>query len=275
MYQGYKIGLALSGGGAKGIAHLGVFKALEERGIEVDHISGVSAGAIMGALYADGNTPEDICKFIKKSNLYRMVSLTMPTNGGFSQMDQFGSFIEKKLKAKTFGELRIPLVVNAAELTTGKNVYFEEGNLIEGIMASANVPIFFRPMKIGDKQYVDGGIFCNLPVSVLRRKGCQIIIGVHVNPITHEDGFDGLFDVSERVFHLAVNGNTVSQKRDCDIIIETREAQKYGMFDASKAEEIFKVGYDAANNVLDKVDWDEVKTKVRISAGFSPFYRKA
>lgn len=274
MFQGYKVGLALSGGGAKGIAHLGVLKALEERGIEVDYISGVSAGAIMGALYADGNTPEDICQFIKKSDLYKMVSLTMPTKGGFTRMDQFRSFIEKKLKAKTFGELKIPLVVNATELNSGKNVYFDEGKLIDCIIASASVPIFFRPAKIGRKEYVDGGIFCNLPAKILKRKGCSIIIGVHVNPITPQAKFDGLFDVSERVFHLAVNGNTVDEKRDCHIMIETTKAQKYGMFDASKAEEILQVGYEEANKVLDKVDWDEVKTMVRISNGFHPFFSK-
>lgn len=274
MYHGYKVGLALSGGGAKGIAHLGVLKALEERGIEIDYISGVSAGAIMGALYADGNTPEDICQFIKKSDLYSMVSLTMPTKGGLTKMNSFHSFIEKKLKAKTFEELRIPLVVNATELNSGKNVYFDHGKLIDCIIASASVPIFFRPTKIGKKEYVDGGIFCNLPAKILRRRGCGIVIGVHVNPITPEEKYEGILDVSERVFHLAVNGNTVDEKKDCNIVIETKEAQKYGMFDASKAEEILQVGYDEAVRVLDQVDWDEVKTNVRISAGFSPFLQK-
>ena len=101
MFEGYKVGLALSGGGAKGIAHLGVLKVLEERGIEVDYLSGVSAGAIMGALYADGNTPEDICQYIKKSDMYHMLSLTMPRHGGITRMDQFGKFIKDKIKAET------------------------------------------------------------------------------------------------------------------------------------------------------------------------------
>lgn len=268
MYQGYKIGLALSGGGAKGIAHLGVLKALEERGIEVDYISGVSAGAIMGALYADGHTPEDICQFIKKSKLYQMVSLTRPSKGGLTHMDQFRAFIDKKLEAETFSELRIPLVVNATELNSGKNVYFTEGTLIDRIIASASVPLFFRPAKVEGKVYVDGGIYCNLPARILKKKGCDIIIGVHVNPITPENKFDGFFDVSERVFHLAVNGNTYSEKKDCHIVIETEKAQQYGMFDASKADELFKIGYEEANDVLDKVDWDEVKTKVKISNSY-------
>lgn len=269
MFEGLKIGLALSGGGAKGIAHLGVLKALEERGIEIDYVSGVSAGAIMGALYADGNSPEDICQFIKKSDLYHMVSLTMPRHGGLTRMDQFHKFIDDKIKAETFGDLRIPLVVNATELNEGKNVYFDEGPLVDCVIASASVPIFFKPMKIGDKLYVDGGLFCNLPAHILRKKGCDLIIGVHVNPITPEDAFEGIFDVSERVFHLAVNGNTIEQKKECDILIETFRAREFGMFDASKAEDILQIGYEDASIALNAVDWDELKTRVRISSKYS------
>ncbi len=268
MFEGLKIGLALSGGGAKGIAHLGVLKVLEERGIQVDYISGVSAGAIMGALYADGNTPEDICQFIQKSDLYHMVSFTLPRHGGLTRMDDFRRFIDDKIKAETFQDLRIPLVINATELNEGKNVYFEEGPLIDCVIASASVPIFFKPMKICDKLYVDGGLFCNLPASILRKKGCDVIIGVHVNPITCEDSFEGIRDVSERVFHLAVNGNTIDQKKDCDILIETFRAREYGMFDASKADEIYKIGYEDASIAINSVDWDEMKTRVRIASKF-------
>lgn len=268
MFEGYKVGMALSGGGAKGIAHLGVLKVLEERGIEVDHISGVSAGAIMGALYADGNTPEDICQYIKKSDMYHMLSLTMPRHGGITRMDQFGKFIKDKIKAETFEDLRIPLVVNATELNDGKNVYFDKGPLLDCIIASASVPIFFKPMCINGKLYVDGGLFCNLPAKILRKKGCDIVIGVHVNPITHEDKFEGIKDVSERVFHLSVNGNTIEQKKECDILVETFRARSYGMFDASKAEEVFQIGYEDATAALDAVDWDELRMKVRVSSKY-------
>ncbi len=260
-----KIGVALSGGGAKGIAHLGVLKALEDRNIHIDLMSGVSAGALMGALYADGHSPEDICKFIKKSNLYKMVSLTMPTKGGLTSMSDFKKFIGKKLKAKTFEELKIPFYVNATDLNAGHNVYFHKGELLDKLIASASVPLFFKPTPIDGKMYVDGGFFCNMPASILRYNGCDLVIGVHVNPITTQDNVDGFWNVAERVFHLAINGNTIEQKKACDIVIETERAQTYGMFEAEKADELYTIGYEAAIEALDKFDWDEYMTRRRIT----------
>ncbi len=255
MAKKYKIGVALSGGGAKGIAHLGVLKALEEYGIKIDMISGVSVGAIIGALYADGHTTEEINNFFQKSSLFQMVSFNLPKNGGLANTDRFKNQLGSMLRAKTFEELNIPLIVNATELNAGKNVYFRSGELLSCIIASASVPVFFNPTNIDGKLYVDGGMFCNLPASVLK-ENCETVIGIHVNPISHKESTTGLLDVAERTFHLAINGNTIQQKAYCDIVIETTEAKKFGMFDVSKADTIFRIGYDAANKILKKHDFN-------------------
>jgi NTE family protein len=249
MVKKYKIGVAMSGGGAKGIAHLGVLKALEEYGIKIDVISGVSVGAIIGALYADGHSTDKINRFFQNNRLFQMVSFNLPKNGGLANTDRFKQQLGNMLRAKTFEELKIPLIVNATELNAGKNVYFQSGELLNSVIASASVPIFFNPTNINGKLYVDGGMFCNLPASVLKEK-CETVIGIHVNPISHKDSTNGLLSVAERAFHLAVNGNTIQQKACCDIVIETREAKKFGMFDVSKADIIFQIGYDEANKVL-------------------------
>ncbi len=262
MAKKYKVGLALSGGGAKGIAHLGVLKALEEKGIKIDIISGVSAGAIVGALYADGHSTESISKFLQKNTLFKMVSFNLPKNGGLASTDKFKAKMELMLRAKTFEDLQIPLIVNATELNAGKNVYFKSGELLNCVVASASVPIFFNPTTINGKQYVDGGIFCNLPASVLRNE-CEILIGVHVNPTSPKENTDGVLDVAERIFHLAVNGNTVEQKKYCDIVIETTKAKKFGMFDVAKADIIYKIGYDYAMKAIEKFDFShyDIETK--------------
>ena len=257
MEKKYKIGLALSGGGIKGVAHLGVLKALEERGIKIDIISGVSVGGIIGALYADGHTTDEIHHFFQKNSLFQMVSLNLPKNGGLVNTDRYKHQLGKMLRAKTFEELSIPLIVNATELNAGKNVYFKSGELLNCIIASASVPIFFNPINIDGKLYVDGGMFCNLPASILK-EDCEIVIGVHTNPISPKESTSGLLDVAERTFHLAVNGNTIQQKTYCDILIETKEAKKYGMFDVSKADTIFQIGYDEANKILQKYDFGKV-----------------
>ncbi len=269
MYNNFnncKIGVALSGGGAKGIAHLGVLKALEDKGIHIDRLSGVSAGAIMGAMYADGNDPEDLRDYFKQCDLFSMLSpVNIMKTGGFSTMDKFRRFIAKKITSKNFEDLKIPLTINATELNEGCNVYFNSGPLLDCVIASASVPICFNPIEINGKQFVDGGFFCNMPASILRKQGCDLVIGIHVNPITYIEKTKGLIDVSERVFHLAVNGNTIEEKKHCDIVIETTKAKDYGMFDASRAEEIFCIGYEATEEALNNFDWDEYMTKKSIS----------
>lgn len=253
-----KIGIALSGGGAKGVAHLGVLKALEERKIPIDMISGVSAGSIIGALYADGHSLEAILEFVKKCNLFQMVSFNLPRYGGFATMKGFKDSLKQMLQAKKFEELKIPLVINATDMSEGRNVYFSSGELLECIIASSTVPIFFRPTKIKGKLYIDGGIFCNLPAAILRQNKCDVVIGVHVNPINYIENSIGLMDVAERVFHLSVNGNTIEQKTYCDIVIETMKAKEYGMFDSSKADDIMNIGYEAAVNTLNNINVDEL-----------------
>lgn len=271
-----KIGVALSGGGAKGISHLGALKAIEELGLRIDLISGVSAGAIIGALYADGNPPESVCEHLAQGSFHQMVSLTKPRNGGIAKMSQYRKFISERLNAKRFEDLKTPLIVNATDLNSGKNVYFEKGPLIDCIIASASVPIFFAPTHIGGRLYVDGGIFCNLPASILRQKGCDLVIGVHVNPITPIGNTSGIIELSERVFHLAVNGNTIEQKRECNIVIEMNRTKEFGMFDTKRAAEIYQIGYETALDALTKCDWDEILTQVKIgqSYGEKPFFNE-
>ncbi|MCQ2194927.1 MAG: patatin-like phospholipase family protein [Paludibacteraceae bacterium] len=264
----HKIGIALSGGGAKGVSHLGVLKALEEIGLRIDLISGVSAGAIIGALYADGNTPEEICEHLSKGSLYRSVSLTKPKNGGLAKMEMYKQHIAQLLKAKRIEDLKHPLIINATELNSGKNIYFEQGPLIDCVIASASVPIFFAPTQINNKLYVDGGIFCNLPASILREKGCELVIGVHVNPITHIDNVNGIVQLSERIFHLAVNGNTIEQKKECDIVIEMEQLPEVGMFDSTKSWEIFDAGYNIAMETFHNCDWEELLTRIRIANSY-------
>ncbi|MBR5470017.1 MAG: patatin-like phospholipase family protein [Paludibacteraceae bacterium] len=237
----YKIGLSLSGGGAKGIAHIGVLQAMEEVGLKPDIIAGVSAGSIVGALYADGLSPKEILNVFEDSSFLKFVNISSPRKG-FLSANKFFSKIANSLRAKTFEDLKIPLVINATDLTNGKIEYFFEGTLLDKIEASSSVPIALSPKEINSKLYVDGGIFCNIPCAVIRDH-CETLIGVHVNPIMKMGEIGNVFDVFERVYHLLIQANTVSQKQLCDIVIEPTEARNFGMFEISKCREIFDIGY--------------------------------
>lgn len=248
MIKQYKIGLSLSGGGAKGIAHLGIIKAMEEFGIKPEIISGVSAGAIMGALYADGKSPDEICRFLKNTKFFNYVKLIIPRRG-FMDAQRFYDMLEAEISAKTFEELKMPLIINATNLVDGKNEFFSSGSLIERVVASASVPGALTPRIINGKPYVDGGVFNNMPCSVIRPY-CNYLIGCHVNPIVRNPDIDGIFEILNRVYDLSIQSSTVAEKAVCDLVLEPKETKNYGIFDIDHTQEIFDIGYKYAVRIF-------------------------
>jgi len=246
----YKIGLALSGGGAKGFAHAGVIQALEELGIRPDVIAGTSAGSIVGALYADGNTPDEIIELFNKASFSKFATLTR-MNGGLFRIDNFKKALKTKLKAVNFEDLKIPTYINATDMIHGKNVFFNSGPLLDVVIASCSVPIIFEPVRIDDVPYSDGGLICNFPVEVLRHQ-CEYVIGVNVGPIDIDEKEKlTLMDMAQRTYFFMRKANVLNVKDQCDILIEPPSIDKYGMFDAEKNREIFQLGYNEAVKVLE------------------------
>lgn len=246
----YRLGLALSGGGAKGIAHLGIFQAMEERGLKPGIISGTSAGALAGALYADGNKPQDILALFNNKRFKEFGGLSMP-RGGLFKMTRFRAFLEKNLKARTFEELEIPLLIITTDIALGKTVVFSSGDLISAIVASCAVPIVFTPIEIEGKYYVDGGIFKNFPVSTIRNQ-CEYVIGVNVTPIVQQTYKNSIMYVAEQSFRFMSVANTLTDRRLCDVLIESKDVSKYSMFQLDNLDQIFKIGYDKAVEVFDE-----------------------
>jgi NTE family protein len=244
----YKIGLALSGGGIKGLCHAGVLKALEEQGIKPDIISGVSAGALVGALYSDGYTPDEILVLFDEIRFRNMTKLNIPA-GGFFQTDIFKTFLSKKLHAKTFEELPIPLRVVATDLDKGRSVTFSSGDLIDPIVASCSLPVLFSPKKINGVNFVDGGVLKNFPVSTIRNE-CDKIIGINASPMV-ADGYKlNILNVASRSYHFMFKANILHDKELCDLLIEPIDMGNYDTFDIDKGREIFELGYRTTIQIL-------------------------
>jgi NTE family protein len=167
--KSYNTGLVLSGGGARGFAHLGLLQALNESGIFPDVISGTSAGAIVGSLYADGHSPREIMHIMNSGGRFHYFSPTVP-KGGLLQISGIIKILKENLRAKTFQELKIPLYVTATDLNNGTIVYFSEGELICPVIASASIPVLFKPLIINNIQYVDGGVLDNFPIHPIEGK---------------------------------------------------------------------------------------------------------
>ncbi len=239
----FRIGLVLSGGGTKGFAHLGVIKALNESGIYPDVISGTSAGAIAGVMYADGYTPKEILKIMNTSSKLYFVRPTVPRDG-LLRISGMVRILQNNLRAKTFEELKIPLYVTATDLNNGKAVYFSEGDLLCPVIASASIPVLFKPLLINNIPYVDGGVLDNLPIAPLEHR-CKYIIGSYINPVGKEEGFTNLINIAERTFLLSVSRGIREKAEKFDLYISPPELKNYKVLGMEKAEEVFMIGYNA------------------------------
>jgi NTE family protein len=248
----YNIGLVLSGGGARGFAHLGVLQALNEAGIFPDIISGTSAGALAGVLYCDGNSPKEILNIMKTDSRLNYMRPTLPRDG-LLQISGVTKILETKLRAKKFEDLKIPLVVTATDLNNGKAVYFSKGDLITPIIASSSIPVLFKPVIINKIYYVDGGVLDNLPIKPIENK-CRRIIGSFVNPIGYEESTSGLIKIAVRTFMLDQTKEAEGKSGRFDLFIAPDELKNFGFLDVDKAEDLFKLGYKFTCEKLNKFD---------------------
>ncbi|MDB5087205.1 MAG: patatin [Mucilaginibacter sp.] len=237
-----KVGLALSGGGIRGVAHLGVMQALTDHGIKFSHISGTSAGAIAAAFFAEGYSPKEILQIIKETRLLKLLRPAIGSAGLVSIL-RARFLIEKYIPHNSFQKLKTHITIASVDLGEGKLVYFTDGELDMAILASCCLPGIFRPIIINDHMYVDGGILNNFPVEPLVGN-CDLIIGSscnHLPVVTEIKSFGGLVD---RAAMIAINASLNTHKNLCDIVIEPHGLGGYGIFDTDAADEIYMIGYE-------------------------------
>jgi len=251
----YKTGLILSGGGARGFAHLGVLQALNESEIYPDVISGTSAGALAGVLYCDGYSPKEILKIMKASSRLEYMKPTLPRDG-LLQISGLIKILSSHLHAKTFEELKIPLFVSATNINNGKVVYFSRGELLDPVIASASIPVLFKPVIINNSYFVDGGVLDNFPIRPLEGK-CMTTIGSFVNPPGYEEHTTGLIKIAVRTFMLSMSKEMLEKSKKVDLFIAPDELKNFSILDPEKAEEIFSIGYKAAKAKLEDQDFQK------------------
>lgn len=237
-----KTGLVLSGGGARGIAHIGVLQALEELDIKPDVLSGTSSGSFVAAFYCYGYTPNEILKIFRSARFFKMVWPAMKASG-LLDMRKTRKLFNQYFAEDSFESLKIPLYVTATNLKNGRSTVFNHGPLIDALLASAAIPVLFHPVRIGENDYVDGGITDNLPVDSLIGK-CDYIIGSHCNAVCDNYKTGNFRSVLERSQLITINVNTASQKNKCHFLLEPPGTKNFRVFDFSKADEIFDIGYN-------------------------------
>lgn len=239
----YRLGIALSGGGARGFAHAGALKALEEGGLRPDIIAGVSSGSVVATLYAAGYSPDAILKIFLEAKITDFVEINF-SRGSVLKIDRFAQFLSRAFgKVKTFADLRIPAYVGVTNLSDGRHEEIHEGDLLTAVKASCSIPITFPPVRIGGRQYVDGGVVRNLPAWTIRDK-CSLLIGINVSPLPDMNTDNpSLLDVAMRTYELMAKYNQTADMKMCDIAIQMREISQHGVFSLNEIEKVFNSGY--------------------------------
>ncbi len=277
-----KLGLVLSGGGARGIAHIGVLKVLEENGIMPCCISGASMGAIIGGIYASGVTVNEMENFVnefvfgnvldKKYPLYKL-QIFERTNSKFMKYFSIGlslnalakrkaldsgrkiQYVLKELTHnKTFSETRIPFQCTAVDLLSGKSVALKEGNLALALRASMSIPLVFEPVKYGDMLLVDGGVISNAPVNLARKMGADVVVAVDVNPPLvrkNESEIRTSLDLLWRVYEIMSDKIYSEELTQADFVIHADVDAE--TLDFSRNAEYVRKGKEAAERVIGKI----------------------
>ncbi len=235
-----RVNLVLSGGMARGIAHIGVLKALGELGIEVKALSGVSAGAIVSVFHAVGYTPEEMVKILKNTRWLSIFRLKVPRRGLFS-LKRAERELRKYIDYEYLEELPLKVHICATDFLEGKPVYFSEGELFPILLGSCALPGVFEPVKYKSYLLVDGGIVNNLPVEPFRKSKLKLI-GVDVNPTNRVKRARGIVHILARSFLLAVRSNVDKRKEACDVVI-VPDIAEFSPLDINKIDQLYELGY--------------------------------
>jgi NTE family protein len=245
-----KIGITLSGGGARGVAHLGILQVLEEMGMKPQILSGVSAGGMVGGFYTAGYSPKEILGFMKHVSLF---SLFNPFHGSILSMNIFKEIYKERIPHNSFDHLEIPLHIAATDILKGETVYFSSGPLDIALLATSCVPVAFETVIYEGLELVDGGVLNNMPIEPLIGK-CDALIGIYVNSI--DDTIDHIHtkDLADRSFHLAIRADMEAKGRQCDLFLQPPAMSRFGIFDIGDADAIYQAGYDYATAEKERIE---------------------
>jgi NTE family protein len=246
------IGIALGGGFARGIAHIGVLKVLEEEGIPVRMIAGTSVGAIMGAAYCSGLTIAELEEIAHKVRFTTFARWTL-SRFGFASNDRMAAFLARTLKVQTFEELRIPLGVTATDFNTGKGTVFTSGSMIDPVRASCAYPGMFLPVEIRGRWLVDGMLSYPVPTVPLREMGAERVLGVHLKGQWSKTSAPRhYFDVIGQSFAIAQETMSAVWRSAADLVIEP-DVAGFDYDDFKRADELIHVGELAMRRALPTV----------------------
>lgn len=248
-----QIGLTLSGGGARGAAHIGLIRALLEADIIPNQIVGVSSGAIVGTMYAAGLGPDEMMKFVHQSSLLRVIKVGIPLTG-LTKLDYLKERLAELLPENSFRGLKYPLHVGITNLNTAQQEIRSTGPLHDIVAASCSIPFVFKPVIIDGAHYVDGGVIKNMPVEPLLHN-TDFIIGSNLMPygLLPPADVGSVVNIVWRCFDLSIMANTLPSRELCDIVIEPSLLNDCNIFNFTKLQEMHDLGYENTRERLPEI----------------------
>jgi NTE family protein len=245
------IGVALGGGFARGIAHIGVLKVLEQEGIPVRFVTGTSVGALIGACYCSGLSIAEMEEIAHSTRFTSFARWTL-SRYGFASNDRMVSFLTRTLKVRTFEELRIPLGVAATDFNTGEGVVFRSGPIVDPVRASCAYPGMFLPVNIRGRYLVDGMLSHPVPTRPLREMGVERVLAVHLKGMWANGAPRHLFDVIGQSFAIAQEAVASLWRQAADVVVEP-DVGEFAYDDFKRAGDLIRLGEVAMRKALPQV----------------------
>jgi NTE family protein len=285
-----RVGLALSGGVAKVVAHVGILRALEEAHVPIHAVAATSGGSIIGAFYCAGFSAQEMTEIAREISWKKLTRVTLPRLGLLSN-EKLEKFVTERIRAKRFEDLQIPLAVVTANLSTGRKAVFTRGELGLPIRASCSIPQLFAPVTIEGNLVADGGLVEYLPIQTLEEIGCDVKIGVNLGGVHnwHMKNPRNFLEVALRVIGFVSQRNARISEEFADFVIRPNLSD-FGPYDLDRADELIEVGYEygrraapailaiiaerSGKRIEDKTDWSRIVRWFRDHSPLLPFGKK-
>ena len=249
-----KIGLALGGGAAKGIAHIGVLKALEEANVQVDYLAGTSVGAMVASLYAFNVDVDTIGDIARRLTMSQITTFKLNKTGFFTT-DSLKELLIEHIGEVNIEQASIPLAIVATDINTGEAVIFRDGPLADAVCASVSIPGIYIPMTLNGRTLVDGGLVQNVPIQPLKAMGAGVIIASHLSNVDTYEEPKNVVDVMRNAFEIAVSQHTKDEVKQADLLL-AMDLSDFSMRDnTERYDELFAIGYHTAAKQLTKLAW--------------------
>jgi NTE family protein len=258
-----RIGVALGGGFARGLAHIGVLKVLEEENIPVDFVAGTSVGSVIGAAYASGVSAKELAEIAGLVRFKDFSRWTFSRFGLFSN-DKMALFLTKFVRCKSFEDLRIPLAVTATDILTGEPVVFTSGDLVDPVRASCAYPGMFLPVNVKGRLLVDGLLAHGVPSAPLRTMGAEKVIAIYLSAHwVKPKGPRHVFDVIGQCFSIAQTRMCGPWKAASDVILEPAIGE-FGYDDFNRAPDLIRAGEVVARAAMPQIrEWFPLQTEAQ------------